>query len=540
MRPKNTKLPLLRYSIILITIWTVGLAASLAWNIVKIKQDSLERARMHARNAFDKDILYRRWNSEHGGIYAPVTEKTPPNPYLDVEERDILTPLGRKLTMINPAYMTRQIYEMSDLESGIVSHITSLKPIRPENKADLWETDALKAVEQSETNVSSMEIMDGKEYMRVMYPLVTERSCMKCHEHQGYTVGDIRGGISISVPMEQIWQTEGSLTGRLIFFHSLLWLIGVTIIAWGSVKLERSEHQRRQAEDEMVFRSFMLDSASDSIFVHDLEGNIVYANEAFCTLRNCNRDGLKEITVKNLEEVKQAAFFDRRIKMIEKKRQISFETTHVLKDKRVMPVEVHARMIELSGKKLILNIARDIGERKKFEEKLRHLSATDGLTGLANRRVFNDSLAEEWRRAQRRKSSCCLIMIDIDFFKNYNDHYGHLAGDDCLRKIGKLLLKSTRRAGDLAVRYGGEEFAILLPDTDIKNGVSIAEKIKKKVNVLNIPHADSKVSNHVTVSMGVASVRPEPDMQPTSLVNMADKAMYRAKDNGRNRIEMYS
>lgn len=213
---------------ILAVVWTVVIAASLIWNVAQARHNTLETARIQARVAHGKDVIYRRWNAGHGGVYVPVTEVTQPNPYLtDVAERDITTPSGTLLTLMNPAYMTRQAHELAENEQGVRGHITSLKPIRPENAADPWETGALQAFENGETEVSSVEEMEGIEYMRLMRPLITEKGCLKCHATQGYQEGDVRGGISVSILMDPLWAILRMQELTLGAGHVLMWLLGL-------------------------------------------------------------------------------------------------------------------------------------------------------------------------------------------------------------------------------------------------------------------------------------------------------------------------
>jgi diguanylate cyclase (GGDEF)-like protein/PAS domain S-box-containing protein len=191
----------------------------------------------------------------------------------------------------------------------------------------------------------------------------------------------------------------------------------------------------------------------------------------------------------------------------------------------------------------IVGAVRDISARKAVEDRLAEanrrletLAREDGLTGLANRRTFDEALAREHRRAQRDHKSLALLMIDVDMFKAFNDRYGHPAGDECLKRIGGTLTTSVFRPCDLAARYGGEEFALLLPDIDESGAVLIGERIRQAVALLAIEHADSP-HRVMTVSVGVASVgRKTFAGGPESLLHGADRALYRAKDDGRNAI----
>ncbi len=235
----------------LLVVWTMIVAVALVWNVIQARQNTLEAARIQARAAFEQDVIYRRWNAEHGGVYASVTEETQPNPYLNVPERNVMTPLGRPLTLINPAYMTRQVHELAEEKYGVRGHITSLNPIRPQNASDPWETEALQAFERGKTEVSSAEKMEGKEYMRLMRPLITEKDCLKCHAAQGYQRGDIRGGISVSVPMEPLWAILRTQVLTFVPGYVLLWLMGLVGIVMGTQRLRRSERGRKRAAEAL-------------------------------------------------------------------------------------------------------------------------------------------------------------------------------------------------------------------------------------------------------------------------------------------------
>ena len=177
-----------------------------------------------------------------------------------------------------------------------------------------------------------------------------------------------------------------------------------------------------------------------------------------------------------------------------------------------------------------------LGQLRKANEILRRLSAIDGLTGLSNRRHLDEFMEKEWRRAIRDKRPISVIMMDIDHFKAYNDHYGHQGGDDCLKKVGAVIAETVKRPADLAARYGGEEFIAVLPDTGIQGAAELAEKLRKDVEAMGVPHEKSTASNVVTISVGVASIVPEREMDSSKLVAMADMALYTAKNNGRNRV----
>lgn len=176
---------------------------------------------------------------------------------------------------------------------------------------------------------------------------------------------------------------------------------------------------------------------------------------------------------------------------------------------------------------------------KRANEQLQRLSTLDSLTGIANRRQFDASLLREWRRCSRSGKPLSLLVVDVDLFKLFNDHYGHQMGDECLRVVSHTLRERTRRQDDLVARYGGEEFAAILPETDPEGALAVAEDMRAGVAALCIEHAWSTVAQIVTVSIGVASIIPprECEMGIPALINAADSALYSAKESGRNQVK---
>ncbi|MBM9538403.1 diguanylate cyclase [Desulfobulbus alkaliphilus] len=176
---------------------------------------------------------------------------------------------------------------------------------------------------------------------------------------------------------------------------------------------------------------------------------------------------------------------------------------------------------------------------ERANEELKKLTNLDGLTGIANRRYHEDTINREWRRCQRTNSSLAAIMIDIDHFKLYNDHYGHLAGDQCLQQVARELRRGARRVSDSVARYGGEEFVCLMPDCSIEAAINVAKLIRQRIRKLRIPHATSKIDTILTVSQGVAAMVPSRDTVPSELIQRADQALYQAKLQGRDRVVVY-
>lgn len=188
----------------------------------------------------------------------------------------------------------------------------------------------------------------------------------------------------------------------------------------------------------------------------------------------------------------------------------------------------------------VVETLRDITVQKKAQTALEILTMQDGLTGLANRRCFDQVLDTEWRRCKRERQPLALLFIDVDNFKSYNDTYGHLAGDDCLKGVADALATSMRRAGDLSARYGGEEFAMILPNQSKEGALVVAERVRNVVEQMDAAKTPNPPARRITVSVGVAVTTGAGDEETASLVAAADKAMYQAKQSGRNRVVMSS
>ncbi|WP_181256753.1 diguanylate cyclase domain-containing protein [Merismopedia glauca] len=184
---------------------------------------------------------------------------------------------------------------------------------------------------------------------------------------------------------------------------------------------------------------------------------------------------------------------------------------------------------------LEIEVSQRTADLQKANQKLHQLAMLDGLTGIGNRRRFDEYLQQEWRRLQREEKPLSLILCDVDFFKLYNDYYGHQAGDECLKQVAQAISRGIKRSSDFVARYGGEEFAIILPNTSIEGAIQISKAISEEVAQLQLPHVSSSVSCYVTLSLGIGSVIPTPESCPEILIATADRALYQAKTEGRNR-----
>ncbi|MCU0981581.1 MAG: DUF3365 domain-containing protein, partial [Pirellulaceae bacterium] len=240
-----------RYIGSLVAAWTIAVTLSLGFSGYQEYRATHELALGRARIALEKDVRYRRWIAQQGGVYVWVNERTQPSEHLrGLPDRDIGTPQGQ-LTLINPARVSRHVFETETESSGTRSHITSLLPIRPANAPDPWEREALEACERGASEVWTIANIRGAPYFRLLHPLLAEESCLRCHSKQGYSVGDVRGGISISVPMEPLRSLMLQHVVSNALGHGLLWALGLCGIGWGARRLRQQATRRRRAEDKL-------------------------------------------------------------------------------------------------------------------------------------------------------------------------------------------------------------------------------------------------------------------------------------------------
>jgi diguanylate cyclase (GGDEF)-like protein/PAS domain S-box-containing protein len=310
---------------------------------------------------------------------------------------------------------------------------------------------------------------------------------------------------------------------------------------------QRVEAEEKLRDSEARYR-LLADNSTDMVFQLDSELVRRYVSPACLEILGYEPDELIGVKPTDMAHPEDAARLELTLKslMTGHSDRLSLVSRVRHRDGRWVWVEAHLRALKDpdTGKPTgVIGALRDISVRKAIEDELadanRRLQALvgeDGLTRLANRRAFDEALAKEYRRAKRDNNNLGLVMIDVDRFKPFNDCYGHPAGDDCLRRIARAIRETVQRPGDLAARYGGEEYAVLLPGADEAACATIAERIRDRVARLNITHAASATGS-VTISAGAASVTPAiSDYGPDALVRGADRALYRAKDAGRNLV----
>jgi diguanylate cyclase (GGDEF)-like protein/PAS domain S-box-containing protein len=313
-----------------------------------------------------------------------------------------------------------------------------------------------------------------------------------------------------------------------------------------SVVLESKRGTEMQLEETVALHNQVMENSNDAILITDFDGQRKYfspavkkltgwgvgklANSSFVELAHPDDRERVEQTLRELREGKPGALIEYRIR--------KWDGSYFWIEGNLRVIH-HAR----TGKPIgILDFSRDITERKCLEQKLQDaytaveaLATIDPLTNIANRRLFDRAIAKEWSRAQRDRRPLSLLMLDVDLFKDYNDLYGHPCGDQCLKVIAQTAMEVARRAGDLAARIGGEEFAVILPNTSAADAKQLGIEVCMTLRRVNLPH-EGNSPGYVTVSIGCATLVPEPDMSLSKLIEIADEALYRAKRTGRNRV----
>ncbi len=275
---KLTDLPVKKYTYSIAFLWSLLIFVMSIWNY----QDSMDTAEKIvqnvARSHFNKNQANRYWATEHSGVYIATSEKSPPSPNLShTPGSDIESVTGKNLTSMNPANMKQQLDEDFSDTDYIRGHLTSLKPLRSENKPDPWEEMALLQFESGSLEVIEYSDIDGKNNIRLMKPLVVKKSCLECHAHQGYKVGDIRGGVSVSIPTELYFNDAYEHINEEMIFFVLLWIVGISLIGFGSHNIIKSISSQRMAENKLCENeerlSHALSVANDGIWDWNLQTN---------------------------------------------------------------------------------------------------------------------------------------------------------------------------------------------------------------------------------------------------------------------------
>ena len=305
------------------------------------------------------------------------------------------------------------------------------------------------------------------------------------------------------------------------------------------------EEAKQTLQESSSYGHMLFEKTVIGLALCRMNGDLVEVNSAYANLLGRSTEEILTLSYWQITPKKYESQEKDQLESLDKTgRYGPYEKEYIHADGHLVPVRLSGQVVDIDGEQYIWSSVEDITDRKNAEEELtrlynevERLSFLDGLTGIANRRMLDQTLDREWQRAQRDQSPLSLIMFDIDYFKQYNDCYGHQQGDECLKLVAKALNRISKRAIDLLGRYGGEEFVLLLPETNEVQAIQLTDQCLSAVAKENIPHKQSKVSGVVTVSAGVSTFIPTVNSQPSLLIETADKLLYQAKQKGRNRFE---
>ncbi len=502
--------------------WTLTLALVIILNWFQAKEHTEAEALIALRMTVEKDQAFRSWATHHGGVYVPITPENQPNPYLSPAlNRDVKTSAGQNLTLLNPAYIMRQVYEIELEDFGVYNRLVSLKPINPINAADSWEAEALKQMEAGEIE-EFHGIVDFNEQpsLRLIRPFYIEEGCLKCHSHQGYQIDDLRGAISASTPMAPYNAIIGASQLAVLRGYGLVWLLGMIGIGWfmrrlntSIANLGRKEARNRTlvtAIPDMLFRynrdgvCLDIETKNDSVLSQLITSQF---GEQGLIGQNINMAAPLEIAEKftvALTEVTATG----EMQIIEYSYQVGDKEYHF-----------EERMV-LEEDDTIMSIIRDVTSQKNSESKLEYLSYHDNLTGLHNRHYLEDELKE---MAASGKFPISIIMSDLNGLKMINDTLGHAMGDKLLVNSANVL-KQSLRDYDVLARAGGDEFVAVLPATSEKIGQEIIGRIRANILQHNNLHPELPIS----LALGLATAQDSSqDLMDT--YKEADDNMYSDK-----------
>ena len=346
--------------------------------------------------------------------------------------------------------------------------------------------------------------------------------------------------VNVAMAVEDIyeaWWRKATIIGAVTLLLTTAMVVMVALLQRELGRRRAMEAEARRSE--ATFR-LLAENSSDVVSHLDLAGRRFYISPAAEAIYGrpiaelVGRSSLEDVLPDDAGIAQEAVA---RLNAGERDVRASYRIRRP--DGGTVWIEAAARLVtdERSGAPDgIVAVVRDVTEQKALEDRLVALARTDGLTGLANRRSFDEALAVEWRRARREGTPLSLLLVDIDRFKLFNDHYGHLAGDACLRDVAGVISAAVRRPADLVARYGGEEMVVLLPNTHADGAQAVAEQVRAAVEAAGLAHAANQPLGLVTISIGVATVVPVPEasIAPEALVAAADEALYRSKRGGRN------
>ncbi|MBI2236834.1 MAG: EAL domain-containing protein [Magnetospirillum sp.] len=535
------RLAVWRYIGLAVVLWTAILAVSLWWNVDRQHDVTFELALNTARASFNKDQAYRFWASTHGGVYVEPSDKTPPSPWMShLPDRDLITTEGRLLTLMNPAYMLREMMQDFGELYGIQGRIVGIVYLNPNNKADEWEADAIRRfAAHSAEEVLEVANIDGQPHLRFIKPMIMSESCQKCHGHLGFKNGEVRGAVGLAVPMAPYLAAEGRAVRAIAISHGGVWGLGLCGIGLIGRRATVRLMEKARADEETRLAAHVFGNALDATIITDPNGVILRANPTFRTLTGFDSDEVIGKTPRILRSHHHdEAFYRAMWKDIIEKGRWQGEIWNRRKDGSVFTawesiVAVRGQAGEIT---YFIGSFSDITDMVEAQRRIQRLAHFDVLTDLPNRVLFHDRLAHALLHARRAEQSLGLMFLDLDGFKKINDTMGHRAGDELLKEVGTRL-RQCIRASDTVARLGGDEFTVVIEQiVDQHDTVVVWEKV---ATALAQPITIAGRDVFIGASVGI-SMFPKDGDTAEDLLQHADTAMYEAKKEGKNCYRFYS
>jgi len=535
-----------KYSLI-IGLWSVLILVSWFYNLQGLKTATWQAASSAALATVNKDVSFRRWGASHGGVYVPPTDKTPPNPYLDIANRDVITTSGIKLTLINPAYMLRDMQTHFGDEYGVKTHLTSLNLLNPDNKPDTWEFAALKRFEQKAEPIQEISLIEDQSYMRLIRPLKIEESCLKCHAHQGYQLGQIRGGISTFVPMAPFLAQEVQREFELQLSHGSVWLMGLVgfVLGWRKESKLRAKQELQEKillENEALYRS-VTNNGQVMIWLADQSKHYIFFNQPWLNFAGLTlEEALSQNRLSIIHTDDQNFHQQTLTQAYQKQEKYSLVYRVIRHDGEVRWLLEEASPHNDSNNQFagFIGHCLDITELKEAKTEVEYLAQYDVLTQLPNRRFMQIHLTEAIKNCNSLQTVGSLILIDLDNFKQLNDTQGYEVGDVLLKLLSERIRTILPKDAKLG-RFGGDEFVVLLSTLNHTQAAALdqAEKFGRKL--LHSIQQAFYIGEHeyqTSCSLGITLFNGKTHTQE-EVFKHAELAMYQAKENGRNNLRFF-
>jgi diguanylate cyclase (GGDEF)-like protein/PAS domain S-box-containing protein len=542
---KHYTTPIHLYTIILFVVWSLVIVGLAGWKIDNNSATTHELAENQARANFNKDKAFRLWMSGHGRIYIPVSDLYKPDPYLaHIQDRDITTPSGIELSMVNPARVVRDLDEKYQKFYGVAGRVTSLEPLRDDNKPDNWEKAALLQLEQGVQEVFEYSDINGEPYLRLIQPLPIAKGCLLCHQNLANKTNGVGGGVTIALPMKELLARQERENSKDLQLFLITWAIGTLGLLMIFFKLRLQTSEKEMAIQSLISsrsrKQAIMDSALDCIISIDADSIVTEVNPAtertfgYKSSAMIGHDLASLIIPPELREKHHAGM--KRLLSTGKTTILNtrIETMALHAEGHQFPIELAIIRINDKDKTYFTAYLRDLTESHELKKELTFQARHDALTGLMNRRAFEEHVKQVFNESDEGTEHC-LLYLDLDKFKVVNDSCGHVAGDELLQQISQLL-QNEKRASDTLTRLGGDEFALLLEACPLEKAQEVANGLIEAIQQYHFYWEDKVFT--IGVSIGLVPVRGR-FIDFSELLSAADAACYRAKEEGRNRFHVF-